>query len=428
MNENQLGLFEAIKIGKLELPARLVKSAMVETMCKDDGTVTEELIQHYREIAEGGTPLIITGAASFNVYSRGVPKQISVGDDQKIAGLKKLADAIHQAGGKIMVQIYHTARQATPEPVGRSIAQAPSSVYEPMVGVKPKAMSLEEIQSTVEEFAQAALRCKKAGMDGIQIHAAHGYLISSFLTPHTNRRKDKYGGSFENRMRFLVEVYRRVRDKVGSEYPIIMKLNGSDDLPFRKGLSTSELVKVAKVMEKEGVDGVEITAGHYESGTTFSRGKWKGYTRAVMINGPGQSMGWMRRRTMLLFAPLMDYFFSKVAAFKPGFNLAYAKAFKESLTIPVICVGGLSNRVLMKDAIKKGYCDMISVARGHIADPYLFTHIRHNQAGPECDYCNLCFTRAGVEPLKCLNPKVSQVRELMMSEINQNESEIIKKA
>ena len=412
---SQSELFEPIKIGHLELTGRMVKSATVETKCTYDGFITDELIQYYEEIAQGGTPLIITGATSFNLYSRGVPYQISADADDKIEGLKRLADTVHKYDSKIMVQIYHTARQASVEPVGRTDAQAPSAVFEPTLGVKPRAMSIAEIKEAVVLFADAAERCKKAGMDGVQIHAAHGYLISSFLTPHTNRRIDEYGGSFTNRMRFLLEVYHAIRERVGGDYPLTLKINGSDDLPLRKGLSTEDLVKVAKRMEQEGIAAVEITAGHYESCTTFERGQWKGYTKRTMTEGPGQSFSWLRRNLMLLLAPAVDYTFNKVAKFSEGFNLSYAQKFTRALDVPVICVGGLSNMDSIQGALDRGDCNMISAARAFVADPYLYKHLKENTAGPECDYCNHCFTAAGVKPIACGNEKVSPQRIKMMA-------------
>jgi 2,4-dienoyl-CoA reductase-like NADH-dependent reductase (Old Yellow Enzyme family) len=147
------------------------------------------------------------------------------------------------------------------------------------------------------------VRCREAGFDGIQMHAAHGYLINQFLTPHTNRRSDEYGGSFENRLRFLVESYRAARERIGEDYPIILKLNGSDELPLRKGLGTHQLVAVAQRMQEEGLDAVEISVGHYESGLTFERGRSKGFFRTVVNEGarrsfPGTGVsrsGWWRR-------------------------------------------------------------------------------------------------------------------------------------
>lgn len=400
------GIFEPLAIGNLKLPGRLAKSATVETRCTTDGYVTDELIQFYREIAEGGTPLIITGASSYCSYSRGVPKQISVDADDKIEGLRHLADTVHRAGSRIVVQLFHTGRQAVPELVGRTEAVSASAVYEPTLGVMPRAMSLAEIQDTIAGFAAAALRCKQAGMDGIQIHAAHGYLISAFLTPHTNRRHDAYGGSFDNRLRLLLEIYRAVREKVGTDYPVILKLNGSDDLRFRRGLKLRELVEVAKRLEREGIDAVEITAGHYESGMTFQRGNWRGFISAMLSQGMGSKFSRFRRVGMSLIAPLVDSLFNALSAYRSGFNRAYAREFTKALNIPVICVGGMADRATMDDAIFSGDCDMVSVARGLIADPHLYSHMQQGIAGPECDNCNGCIARAGAMPLACYNPAV----------------------
>ncbi|MEH6347599.1 MAG: NADH:flavin oxidoreductase [Bermanella sp.] len=412
---NKNNLFSPINIGSLQLPGRFIKSAMVETLCTKDGFVTPALIEHYQQIARGGTPLIITGAANYNKYGRGVPYQISVDDDDKIPGLTKLTKAVHEFGGKIMAQIYHTSRQALPAPVGRTDAQAPSAVFEPSLGVSPREITIDEIKQNIAEFAQAALRCQQAGFDGVQIHAAHGYLISGFLTPHTNRRKDNYGGSFENRIRFLLEVYQEVRNKVGPDFPLILKLNGSDDLPFRKGLKTHDLVKIAMRMEQVGIDAVEITAGHYESGTTFSRGNWKGFTKNMLANGLGPSLGPVRRFGMGLFAPLVDAYFNKVAKFSEAFNLSYAQQFTQALSIPVICVGGFVNKETMQNAIKTGQCDVVAVARGLIADPYMYHNLRENIEGPKCNYCNACFARPGVQPLDCYEPTIKMQRDKMLN-------------
>ena len=250
----------------------------------------------------------------------------------------------------------------------------------------------------------------------MQIHAAHGYLISGFLTPHTNRRKDEYGGNFENRMRFLMEVYKKVREKVGDDYPLILKLNGSDDLPFRKGLKTQELIKIALCMEQAGIDAVEITAGHYESGTTFSRGHWKGFTKTMLKHGLGPNLGWARRKGMGLVAPLVDWYFNKVSGFSEAFNLGYAKQFTKALSIPVICVGGFVNKSTMAQALNQEDCDIVAVARGFIADPYLYRNMKENIQGPKCNYCNACFARPGVQPLTCYEPTISAQREKMLSQ------------
>jgi 2,4-dienoyl-CoA reductase-like NADH-dependent reductase (Old Yellow Enzyme family) len=407
-------LFTPIRIGGLELPGRFVKSATTETRCTDDGFVTDDLIDYYEKIAEGGTPLLITGNAYFNLYSKGAPRQLAADHDDKIAGLRRLTDAVHHHGSKIFMQIYHVGRQASPRFVGRTDAVSPSRVFEPTLGVRPRAITRDEIQESVQGLADAAGRGQQAGFDGIQIHAAHGYLINAFLTPHTNRRKDEYGGSFENRLRFLLEVYRAVRQRVGQDYPVILKMNGSDELTLRKGLKPDDMVKVAQRMEAEGVDAVEISAGHYESGLTFERGHWRRFFSTVTTIGVGSNLPSYHRISVRLLAPLLDWGLRRIAGYSEGFNLRYSKLFKQALNIPVICVGGFVHREAMEHAIASGECDMISAARALIADPFLYRHMQEGVQGPECDFCNACYARAAVWPIDCYNEEVRAQRDRML--------------
>jgi 2,4-dienoyl-CoA reductase-like NADH-dependent reductase (Old Yellow Enzyme family) len=410
----QNSLFTPIRIGNLELPGRFVKSATTETLCTDDGFITDDLIAYYERIAQGGTPLLITGNAYFNLYSKAAPRQIAADNDDKIPGLRRLADAVHGHGSKVFMQIYHVGRQASPRFVGRADAVAPSRVFEPTLGVRPREITREEIQETVQGLADAAARGQQAGFDGIQIHAAHGYLINAFLTPHTNRRKDEYGGSFENRLRFLLEVYRAVRQRVGQDYPVILKINGSDELRLRKGLKPDDMVKVVQRMEAEGVDAVEISAGHYESGLTFERGRWRKFFGTVTTIGVGRSLPAYHRIPVRLVAPLLDWGLRRMAGYSEGFNLRYAKLFKQALSIPVICVGGFVHREAMERAIASGECDMVSVARALIADPFLYRHMQEGVQGPECDFCNACYARAAVWPIDCYNEEVRAQRDRML--------------
>ena len=164
-------LFSPIRIGSLELPGRLVKSATIETRSTDDGFVTDELIEYYEQIARGGTPLLITGNAYFDLYSRAAPRQIGADHDDKIPGLRRLADAVHRHGSKIIFQIYHVGRQAIPAFVGRKDAISASPVLEPSLGVRPREITQEEIREVIQGLADAAVRGQEAGFDGVQVHA-----------------------------------------------------------------------------------------------------------------------------------------------------------------------------------------------------------------------------------------------------------------
>ena len=409
-------LFSPIRIGKLELPGRFVKSATLEARCDGGGFVTDSLIEYYEQIARGGTPLLITGNAYFDIYSQAVPRQLAADNDDKIPGLLRLTDAAHQHGAKIFLQIYHVGRQAVPKRVGRTEALAPSPVFEPTLNVRPRAITRDEIRQSIIGFGDSATRAVKAGFDGIQIHAAHGYLINQFLTPHTNRRTDEYGGSLENRMRYFVEVYHAIRERVGAGYPVIIKINGSDDLSFRKGLRTPELVEIARRMEVEGIDAVEVTAGHYESGLTFERGNWKGFFKTVTTVGIGRHQPWYQKGAVRLLAPLLERWLDHVAGYSEGFNLAYARQFKQMLTIPIICVGGFLRQDAMELAIASGECDMVSVARALIADPFLYRHMQEGVQGPQCDFCNACYARAAELPVDCYNERVRAQRDCMLQE------------
>jgi 2,4-dienoyl-CoA reductase-like NADH-dependent reductase (Old Yellow Enzyme family) len=407
-------LFSPIRIGSLEVPGRLVKSATTETRSSEDGFVTDELIEYYEQIARGGTPLLITGNAYFDLYSKAAPRQIGADDDDKIPGLRRLVDAVHRHGSRIIFQIYHVGRQAIPAFVGRKDAVSASPVLEPSMGVRPREITREEIRGVVRGLADAAVRGQKAGFDGVQIHAAHGYMINAFLTPHTNRRTDEYGGNFDNRMRLLLEVYEAIRERVGRDYPVILKMNGSDDLPLRRGLKPADLVRVARRMEAEGVDAVEISAGHYESAFTFERGRWKGFFSTLATVGVGTNLPGYRRVPIRLLAPVLDWGLGLVAGYSEGFNLPYARLFKQALEIPVICVGGFIHREAMETAITEGGCDMVSVARALIADPFLYRHLHEGVQGPQCDFCNACFARGATWPVDCYNEEIRAQKDRML--------------
>ncbi|WP_116365480.1 NADH:flavin oxidoreductase [Parahaliea mediterranea] len=412
--QKQRLLTQPIRIGGVEIAGRFVKAAYTETMCTEDGFVTDQLIQHYEELARGGTPLLITGATYFNKYSQAMKRGLALDHDDKIPGLQRLTRTVQQYGSKIFVQLYHVGRQAAPGNVGRTDAQAPSARYEFTVGCMPRAMTIEEIHDCVYQFGLAAARAKQAGFDGIELHAAHGYLISSFLTPHTNRRTDQYGGSFENRLRFLVEVYRAMREQVGRDFPIVIKLNGHDDLPLRKGLNTEDCVRIALRMQKEGIDGVEVSCGHYESGITSDRGNWKGFFRTMVTYGAAKDWPASHRAVIRLLSPLLSWFYNRISGFRPAFNLSYAQAFKQALDIPVICVGGFAEVALIDEALESGGCDLVAAARPVIADPHLFNHLKAGVRGPQCDFCQGCFARAGAMPADCYNPRVRAEKALML--------------
>lgn len=408
-------LFEPLRIGGLTVKGRVFKAATTETLFSADGFVTDELIGFYEPIAYARTPLIITGGLYVNRQGKMFDRAGGIDADDKIPGLRRLTEAIQSRGSTVFAQLGHCGRQVFPREVGLESAVSASPVREQFMGTKPRAMTKEEIRETVADYAAAAERAQAAGFDGVQILAGVGYLLSAFLTPHTNRRKDEYGGSLANRMRFLSEVLRAVRARVGSEFPIIAKLNGTDALPGRAGLGTDDLVEVALALEEEGLDAVEITAGHYESGAVAGHGRFDDFLRVMLDEGRlTRGLPAWRRRALSLASPLLTRASNRLWPAREGFLLPYAREFKARLDIPVISVGGFITGETMEQAIVTEQCDAVSVARAMIADPLLYKHLRNGDKGPACDFCLGCAARVGYSPVGCYNPPVAGERTAML--------------
>jgi 2,4-dienoyl-CoA reductase-like NADH-dependent reductase (Old Yellow Enzyme family) len=286
---------------------RLYKSATSETRATDEGYVTDELLEFYAPMVRAGTQLIVTGNLFVSLQAKSAGRQAGIDSDDKKSGLREWVQLAHSGGSLLVAQLNHGGRQMPRSSDPGKATVSASSVREPLYGTKPRPLRVDEIPALVETFAAAAARAQDVGFDGVQIHAAHGYLLSEFLTPHTNRRNDEYGGSLDNRMRLLREVYRAIRARVGDDYPILLKMNRTDMLPLRKGATTAELVRVAKVMADDGTDAVEISRGHYESWPGMVLGHYKGFITAQVKEGSGTKMSRQRRMIMLALAPIMEH-------------------------------------------------------------------------------------------------------------------------
>ena len=409
-------LFEPLRLGPIEAAGRVFKTATAETRASEQGFVTDELVRVYEQWARGGTPLIITGNLYVSAQGKSTHRMCGVDADDKIPGLARLAETVHRHGARLIGQLNHCGRQVIVGHTGVSDPVSASSVLEPVLGTRPRALHTQEIPRVVESFAAAALRCRAAGFDGVQVHAAHGYLLSQFLTPHTNRRRDAWGGTLLNRVRIVREVLRETRRRTGPGFAILLKQNGHDRLPGRRGLGTDECVQIARLLQAEGVDGIEVTNGHYESGFPMTAGSFDGFYRDLLEKGLGSQMDAFRRVSLRLGHRLFDRVSRRLWPAEEGFNLALARRFKQALEIPVICVGGFHTRAAMESALESGATDAISCGRAFIADPWLVEHLRTGVPGPRCDYCNLCLARSGTGPVDCWNPEVRAQKEKLLAE------------
>ncbi len=378
-------LFEPNRIGRMSVKNRIIRAPTVEKMATDDGKCTPKLTDLYTRLAEGGVGMIITGGAYPQRNGKGLPKQIGLHQDEVIDGYRRLTERMRLYDVKVVAQLVHCGRQGPVELVGETPI-APSPVPN-VLGVTPTAMSSKQIAQTVDSFARAAERARQAGFDGVQIHAAHGYLIHEFLSPRTNLRRDKWGGSFEKRIRFLIEIYQGIRRSVGGEYPILLRLNCRDFLP--DGLEAADAARIAEHMSFLGIDAIETSAGTWETHFHMSRGDIpKNYWLYLQAGGEEKQ----RIETRL----------TQIAAgvrFKEAYLLEYAREIKKKIRCPLILVGGMRTVSVMEKILQEGEADFISLCRPLIREPEFPNLIRRGLAQrSSCLNCNLCLTN---KPVTC---------------------------
>ena len=258
-------IFEPTRLGPLELANRLVRSATWEGLADVLGGVTPRMIPIYRELAEGGVGLVISSYIAVSPEGRQQVTQLAADSGDRVAGLAELAATVHAAGGKLVGQIVHCGGQATRGANQGRDPVAPSAVDSPGYGEVPRALTGGEIARVIGDFAAAAARLERAGFDGVQLHGAHGYLLSQFLSPLRNRRDDPYGGDLAGRSRFALEVLRAVRGAVRPDFPVMIKLNGSD---FLDGSTTeADAAYLARALADAGIAAIEVSGGTPGSGS-----------------------------------------------------------------------------------------------------------------------------------------------------------------
>jgi 2,4-dienoyl-CoA reductase-like NADH-dependent reductase (Old Yellow Enzyme family) len=322
-------------------------------MCNADGRPTERLINCYRDLARGQVGLIITGYAFVRPDGKQLPYKMGIQTDDFALEMRSLTQAVHSEGGRICVQLVHAGGQTDSATAGRR-PLAPSSVQVEQFPELPQEMSAKDIADIVVAFGKAAERAKAYGFDAVQLHGAHGYLLNQFLSPLTNRRPDEYGGSVGNRCRFLMEVYRRVRETVGRNYPVMIKLNGADFV--EGGLSAEDALYAAGLLDLDGIDAIEVSGGTSASGD-------KSPVR-TKIDRTDQE----------------------------GYNLGLARGIKQAVKCPVMVVGGFRSYEVADEAVRTGGIDYISMARPFIREPNLAHRWKEGDTvRAKCISCNGCF-------------------------------------
>lgn len=386
-----------MKIGSVELSNRFVRSATYDSMARETGEVSNRLIERYVRLARGNVGLIISGLMHVQSSGRGYKYQTGIHHDRMIPGLKRLSDAVHQFGGKIAFQMAHCGRQTTKKMAGR-IPLAPSSQgRDPLNFVKPMAMTEEQIVETVNAFGDAAGRSVEAGADGIQLHGAHGFLISEFLSPFFNVRNDVWGGSAENRFRFLKEVVLKVKSVVPDGFPVLVKLNADDHLS-QKGVTPDIAVKYAGWLATLGIDGVEISCG--TSNYSFMNMCRGSVPTAELL----KSLAWWEKPIGKMMIGKLEGRFE----LEEGYNLDSAKLMKTALgKTPLMLVGGMRTVSHMEAVLKNNDADFICMSRPFIREPFLVKKIQEDKMDRvTCVSCNRCLAAIPNElPVYCYKKK-----------------------
>jgi len=341
-------LFQKTTIGNMELPNHFVRSATALGTA-NNSEVTDELVKTFSDLAEGGVGLIITGMSHVNKKGQAMAALVGVDTESRMPGLQKLVAAAHKHGTKIMVQLVHAGAKRFYD--SGFPAEGPSAVKDRTTQIEPVAMTLEDINETINDFAKAAALAKKSGFDAIQIHGAHEYLLSAFLSSYTNQRTDNYGGSIENRARIVFEVYQAIRNEVGQDFPVTIKINAED--LYDIGLSWNDSAWICQELSDMGIDAIELS-----------------------ISGGEE---------------FLKMFSNITSTDKEAYLKSYARELKPRIKCPLILVGGLRSLEVMNELFEEGSVDFFSMSRPLISEPNLINRWQTgDRKKARCLSCNKC--------------------------------------
>ncbi len=359
-------LFSPGKIGNIQIKNRIIRSATFTNMASEDGNPTEQQIEFYSNLAKGGIGLIITEITSIDQIGRNWPNQLCLDDDSQISEHKKLIDAVHEYSDvKICPQISHAGRQSF-NPKYQPVA--PSPIPLEITKKTPKELTTEEIKDIIKNFVDACRRAYESGYDLVQLNAAHGWLLCNFLSPYTNKRIDQFGGDTQKRTKILVDIINQVREEVGKNFPVFVKLQTQDFI--EGGITLEEGKDIAKIVIDGGYDAIEVSGGSFELAS-------KNITPypSIVVKSPDDE----------------NYFLSNVKELKP--------IMKDN---PIILMGGVRNPLTIEKILQQEIADFIAISRPLIYEPDLPNRWKNDDFSPPlCTSCNQCFGTVMAGSLHC---------------------------
>ena len=426
-------IFQPLKFRNLTIKNRILRSNVSGRFDNYDGTGNQARINWEVKFARGGVGTIISSFVPMLLQKRIVPNYAMIDRDQTVPFWREVGRAVHEYDCKYILQLSHGGRQRDVAGVEYPVGLSSTSKSDPMHGFKCEAMTKAEIQETVTAFAEGARRAREAGLDGVELHGANGYLITQFLSSAINDRTDEYGGSIGNRARFVLEIVRAIRSRVGRDFHLQMKISvqeHNDAVAFfnsgPSGNTVEESVQVCQWLVEAGVDAIHVSSGSFFPHPRNPAGIDLPVEELVttydsMISGGGDQA----LRTYLLFRNLPGLARRQWNKAAPppdqieGQNLPDARRVKAAVSVPIICTGGFQTGSVIDAAIARGDCDAVSIARPLIANNDLVEVFRRGQdrADRPCTYCNRCLGNVIENPLGCYEESRFPSREAMIAEI-----------
>jgi 2,4-dienoyl-CoA reductase (NADPH2) len=426
-------IFEPLKFRNLTVKNRVLRSNISGRFDNYDGSGTQARINWEERFARNGVGAIISSYSPVDVRGRILPNYATIDRDERIPFWRRVGEAVHRHDCKFILQLSHSGRQQDVGGVENRGLKALSSTgkTEPFHGFQCQAMTLEEIERTIQRFADGARRAREAGLDGVELHAANGYLITQFLSSGINDRDDAYGGSLPNRARFLLDIVRRIRGEVGDDFHLQVKISAidyNDAVIFweKPGNTLADSVAICKWVEEAGADAIHVSSGsmfpHPRNPAGGLPADIAGETYDSMLSsGVYTFRNYLLARYRLL-RPIFRYLWNRTTKgiVVEGLNLESSAAIRREVSVPVLCTGGFQTASVIREAIDRGDCDGVTVARPLIANPDLvkiFASGRERAEKP-CTYCNKCLVNVIENPLGCYElSRYGGDRERMVAEI-----------
>jgi len=411
-------LFEPLKFRNLTVKNRIFRSNISGRFDNYDGSGNQARINWETKFARGGVGAIISSFVPVHIHGRIMPGYATIDRDERIPFWRKVGEAVHQHDCKFILQLSHGGRQRDIPGIEFEKGQSSTNKADPLHGFECKAMTKAEITETVNNFAEGARRAREAGLDGVELHGANGYLITQFLSSAINDRNDEYGGSLQNRARFVIEIVKAIRKRVGNDFHLQMKISATEhnnDLLFLKfdgkGNTVDDSIQVCRWLVDAGIDSVHVSTGSSFPHPKNPAGSDLPVDVLSQVYEQLASSGTHTFRNLLLFrgavtGPIFreQWLHAGVPADKiEGANLPDARKIKQAVTVPVLCTGGFQTASVIRNAITRGDCDAVSAARPLVANNDLVKQFLAGKDKPDkpCTYCNKCLVHVVEHPLGC---------------------------